>query len=130
MFKVAIQLRAEYRKLRGWIGEFQHALNTEDVRETADRRKVFDSVAKNVDAATTLSPEGQTSLQFGLSWLRVVGKSGSPVNSARNLFGVRAAMNRLILAPPGQRALRRLIGLFGEDHSKRGRDLEWAFMGR
>ena len=130
MLKVAVQLRGEFRKLRGWLGEFQRALDTEDVREIAARRKVFESVVKNVDAVTKLSPDGETSLQFGFNWLKVVAKSGSPVNSARNLFGVRAAMNRLILAPAGQKAFRKLLGLFGERNSSLARDLERGFMNR
>lgn len=130
ILKVAVQMRDDFRKLRGWLGEFQRALDTEDVKGIAARRKVFESVVKNVDAMTTSSPEGQTSLQFGLNWLRVVTKSGSPVNSARNLFGVRAAMNRLILAPPGRKAFQKLVGLFGERNSKHGRELERQFMNR
>jgi hypothetical protein len=100
------------------------------VKEITVRRKVFESVVKNLEALTRVSPEGQTSLQFGLNWLRVVTKSGSPINSARNLFGVRAAMNRLILAPPGQKAFRRLMTLFGAGGTRRGRDLERMFLER
>jgi hypothetical protein len=130
LIKVAVQYRQEFREVRRWIAEFQSALSTEDVKEIASRRKVFESVAKHVDAITSLSPEGQTSLQFGLSSLKVVTKSGDPVNSIKNLFGVRSAMNRLILAPPGQKAFRKLVGFFGENVSNGARDLERMFLAR
>lgn len=128
-----MQLRDDYRKLRGWLGECQRALDTEDVKEIAARRKVFESVVKNVDAVTKLSPEGETSLQFGFNWLRVVTKFGSPVNSLIRrvtFLAFGAATNRLILAPPGQKGFRKLVSAFGEGHSSRGRELERLFMER
>src|SRR5262249_42499809 len=121
LLTVAVQFRKQFRKLREWIGEFQRAIDTEDVTELAKRKKLFESVVKNIDSLTSRSSDGETSIQVGLNWLKFVTKSGSPLNSIQNRFGVRAAMNRLILTAPGAGAFRKLLTLFGEENSNHGR---------
>ena len=42
----------------------------------------------------------------------------------QNLFGMRAEVNRLVLAPTGHNALKKLLRMLGEQHTKRGRQFK------
>ncbi len=120
LIKTALQVRREYSNLRDWLGKFQVALDREDTKAILSERKKLESVARHVDSYVTLTPPGDTTLQFGLSWLKVTTKGGSPGNSVKNMFGVRAELNRLILAPAGCRSLKKFLRMLGEENTGRG----------
>ncbi len=128
--RIAIQLRAEYAALRSWLAEFQAALDAENIAELLSKRRLLESVARDLDSAVSLTPAGDSTVQFGLSWLKMTTKVGSPMNVMRNRFGVRAQLNRLTLAPPGRATFKKLLRLLGEQHSQRGMIFERNFLGR
>jgi hypothetical protein len=130
LMRVALQLRAEYNALRKWLGEFQQALDAEDTKDILKREKLLQSVAHHIDACCSAFPVGDTTIQIGLSWLKVAAKGGSPGNSLLNQFGVRAMLNRLILAPTGKSVLRKLCKLFGEEHSRLGINFERDYLAK
>lgn len=109
----ALALRSTYRELRGWIGELQAALDADDTQELLSRRNVLESVSRNIDRLSGTASAGDVSIRFGLSWLNVTTKVGAPVNTLQNKLGVRAQINRLILAPAGRRSLQKLLTLLG-----------------
>lgn len=125
---IAQQLRAEYAPLRRWLGEFQRALDASDTREILAHEKILQSVARHIDATCSAFPVGETTLQIGTSWVKATLKSGDPINSLRNQFGVRAMLNRLVLAPTGREAVRKLARLCGEKNSKVGINFEREFL--
>ncbi len=124
LIRVALQVRGEYAPLRGWLGEFQQALDRDDIPGVFQREKLLQEVARHIDANCSAFPVGDTTIQIGLGWLKATMKSGSPGNSLRNQFGVRALLNRLVLGPTGNSVLGKLRKLFGEQHSRLGSDFE------
>jgi hypothetical protein len=116
--------------LRKWFGEFQAALDAESVSELLSKKNLLESVARNIDSQISLTPMGDSTVQFGLSGLKVTTKAGSPLNALRNRFGVRSQLNRLALAPPGKSSLKKLLRLLGEQHTERGLALERDFLRR
>ena len=128
--RIALQLRGEYAALRAWLGAFQAALDAEDVAGILSKKKVLESVARNIDSKISLTPVGDTTVQFGFSWLKVTAKGGSPLNSLRNCFGVRSQLDRLALAPPGRKSLKKFLKFLGEENSPRGLALERDFLCR
>jgi len=124
LLKIALQLREQYASLRQWLSEFQTALDTSDTHDLLAREKLLQSVARHIDAHCSAFPVGDTTVQIGVDWLKTTFKSGDPINSAKNLVGVRALMNRLVLAPAGGGIARKLAKLFGEEKSRLGRELE------
>jgi hypothetical protein len=130
LVKTAIQLREQYKGLRIWLAKLQRAFAAEDTKEILAHNKVFESVARHVDSCGALTSQGDTTLQFGFSWLKVGTKSGSPVNAVKNKFGMRAELNRLILAPTGYNSVKKFTRMLGEQHTKRGRALAESLVQR
>ena len=130
LMKTALQVRREYRHLRNWLGKFQVALDQEDTKSILSERKKLESVARHVDSYITLTPVGDTTLQFGLGWLKVATKAGSPGNALKNMFGVRAELNRLILAPAGRKSLKKFLRMLGEENTSRGLAFQKAMLHR
>lgn len=73
-------------------------------------------------------PVGDTTLQIGTSWVKATMKSGDPINSLCNQIGIRAMLNRLVLAPTGLDVVRKLARLCGEKNSKTGLNFEREFL--
>jgi hypothetical protein len=123
-----LQLRADFAPLRRWLAEFQQALDSDDNRSVSEREKLLHSVARHIDASCSASPSGDTTIQISLGFLKVTAQVGSPVNSLLNRIGVRAMLNRLVLAPTGNAVLPKLRKLFGEEHSRIGADFERDYL--
>jgi len=62
--------------------------------------------------------------------LKVATKTGSPGNALLNLFGVRAELNRLILAPAGRKSLKKFLQMLGEEKTSRGLAFQKAMLQR
>jgi hypothetical protein len=120
----ALQLRNHYKNVRKWLGQLQRDLNKEDIKEVLAHEKRLQGISRHLDSFSAVTPPGDTTVQFGISWLKVGFKGGSPVNAVQNLFGVRAEVNRLVLAPAGHNALKKLLRMLGEQHTKRGRQFK------
>lgn len=126
----ALQLRDEYKKLRVWLAKLQRAFAEGNTRDILAHNKELESVARHVDSYGALTPQGDTTVQFGVSWLKVGFKGGSPLNAIKNMFGMRAELNRLILAPAGYNSVRKFTKMLGEQHTKRGRALAESIVQR
>ena len=119
----ALQLRDEYKKLRAWLAKLQRAFSEGNTKDILAHNKELESVARHLDSYKASSPQGDTTVQFGVSWLKVGFKVGSPLNAFKNKFGMRAELNRLILAPAGYNSVKKFTKMLGEQHTKRGRAL-------
>ena len=123
LIPTALQLRDEYKNLRGWLAKLQRAFSEGNTKDILAHNKELESVARHLDSYGSLTPRGDTTIQFGVSWLKVGFKGGSPLNAIKNMFGMRAELNRLILAPAGYSSVKKFTKMLGEQHTKRGRAL-------
>lgn len=126
----ALQVRAKYGELRGWLTEFQTALDAEDIGKVLSRRRVLESVGRNIDDLSTIDPGGDTSMQLGVDWPTLNVNISAYARSLTSRFGIRAQIKRLVLAPAGLGSFRRLLGLLGEEHTRRGATLQRDFLTR
>ncbi|MDB6008554.1 MAG: hypothetical protein JWL65_804 [Gammaproteobacteria bacterium] len=107
----ALELRGKYRELRQWLGEFQAALDGEDLNEVLARRKLLLSVSKKIDRLAGDKGAGNATLQLGAHFPNLTLNVGGLVDQLRHRFGIRAQINRLILLPPGKSAFRHFVKL-------------------
>jgi hypothetical protein len=122
----ALELRGKYRELRQWLGEFQAALDGEDLNEVLARRKLLLSVSKKIDRLAGDKGAGNATLQLGAHFPNLTLNVGGLVDQLRHRFGIRAQINRLILLPPGKSAFRHFVKLL-EPEADAGAALEAAF---
>jgi hypothetical protein len=128
LFRIAVELRSEYRELRQWIAEFQQALDAENGEELLSRKKLLNSVARELNALSTPSDIGEVSLQFGVDGPKLSIKLGAPLNPVLNRFSIRAQIKNLVLTKNGHAAFRHLLKLLGEERSACGRAVEREFL--
>jgi hypothetical protein len=120
----ALQLRDNYKNVRKWLGQLQRDLSDESIKKVLAHEKRLQSIARHLDSYSSLTPQGDTTVQIGISWLKVTAKGGSPVNALKNLYGMRAEVNRLVLQPSGHKTIKKLLRMLGEERTKRGRKLK------
>jgi hypothetical protein len=130
IIKTARQVRTNYTALRKWLARLQQALDCDDTKAILAHGKELESVARHIDSHACLTPIGDTTVQFGLGWLKINLKGGSPVNTIKNKFGMRAELNRLILGPAGHHSLNKFLRMLGEQHTRRGQALKAALVQR
>src|SRR5262249_48317772 len=94
---MALPLRDAYKKRRLWLAKLQEAFAEENTKNILAHYKELESVARDVDSHGTRTPQGDTTVEFGVSWLKIGFKGRSPLTAIRNKFGMRAELNRLIL---------------------------------
>lgn len=121
LVKTALQMRDRYKNVRKWLGQMQRDLSNEDIKKVLAQEKRLQSISRHLDSYSALTPPGDTTVQIGISWLKVTAKGGSPGNAIKNLFGMRAEVNRLVLNPAGHKSMKKLLRMLGDQHTKRGR---------
>ena len=124
LVKTALQMRDRYKNVRKWLGLMQRDLSNENIKDVLAQEKRLQSISRLLDSYSSLTPLGDTTVQIGISWLKVTAKGGSPGNAIKNLFGMRAEVNRLVLNPAGHKSMKKLLHMLGEQHTKRGRQLK------
>jgi uncharacterized protein with von Willebrand factor type A (vWA) domain len=118
LIPAALKLRTAYRELRKWVGELQSALEEEDVQAIIARRKLLQSVSRHIDQLSSqTTTTWDVSIRIGLSWPNIAVNVGRHLNAVHNKIGIRAQINRLIITPPGRRALTKLSKLLGHGDS-------------
>jgi len=120
----ALQLRDSYKSLREWLGELQRDLSSENTRELMAHKKHLQGISRHLESLSAVAPAGDTTVQFGFGFVRAGFKVGSPFNDLKNRFGMRAEINRLVLAPAGMNAIDKLLVMLGEKSSEYGRKLK------
>ena len=126
----ALQIRGSYKELRGWLGQLQNDLDNENVKEVLKHQKRLQSVSRHIESYSALTPPGDTTIQFGMSWLKIGAKGGSPLNAILNKVGMRAELNRLVLFPAGIKTISKLLRMLGDQYTKKGRALKAAIEAR
>jgi hypothetical protein len=119
---VAMQVREDYAELRKWLGEFQEALNIEDVDELAEKKAVLNDIAGYLNSLASTNSSGETGVEFGLDWSPSITLHPARIlKGLRNRIGIRAQIGRLVLNQGGQNSVERLLSFLHENHSERGR---------
>jgi hypothetical protein len=119
----ALQLRDDYTGVRVWLAKLQQAFSEDNTKAILAHNKELESVSQHLDSYSSSNPQGDTTIQVGVSWLKVGVKAGAPLNTIKNRFGIRAQLNRLILAPAGFKSVKKFTKMLGEQHTTRGRVL-------
>jgi hypothetical protein len=106
--ETALALREEYRPLRNWLRDAENAIDRGDMMSIRKIENMLDKVGTagfgdffNNDKGTSISIDISS---FGLT-------IPIDISAARNLFGVRAMMNRMVFAESGHYALSRYCRL-------------------
>ncbi|MCC5805371.1 MAG: hypothetical protein JJU00_03485 [Opitutales bacterium] len=121
LVRTALQLRDSYQKVRKWLGQLQRDLSNESIKEVLAHEKRLQEISRHLNSySSVVSPQGETTMQIGVSWLKLSTKGGPPVNSIKNRFGMRAEVNRLVLRPPGHGSIKKLLRMLGEQNTKLG----------
>jgi hypothetical protein len=117
LLTVALQLRSEYQDLRNWLGEYQQALTSSDSSSWTRFEKTLRSISTYIESLRGIGDSNAPTFTAGFGVLKVAFR-GHPVEFMKNQFGVRATVNRLILAGSGLEELKRLLGFFDHRHSE------------
>lgn len=113
LFKVALQLRQEYTELRGWLTEYQHALEVNDVSATRRCQKLLRSASAFVEARLGQREASGPTFTIGLGLMQF-SLQGSPLEGLLNRIGVRAQINRLMFGQTSSQDLAKLLQIFGQ----------------
>jgi hypothetical protein len=119
LFKIALQLRNEYKDLRDWLGCYQKAMSDGSYKDISKFQKILQSVSLYVDSLMGSHDSNAPTFTTGISILKVAIK-GHPINTLQNQFGVRAMVNSLILSRSGNSELKKFLNFFGHDKSRVG----------
>lgn len=124
---VALQVRDEYAKLRGWLGEFQNVYDHETLGNFNKWNNILRSISDHVDHTMGVDKADGTSFSASMSFLSL-STSYPLINKIMNSFGVRATINKLIFGPRGKKEMDHFLDLFGERRSKLGLRLRQHFL--
>ena len=128
MISIALEMRDDFKQLRDWLGKFQNAMSAEDLEKLSKYRRQLDSVSEHIDKkigyASTKKP---VSMEVGIGIFKIT-LQGNPMEYAKNQFGIRAALNKLILGGSGKGELRKFVKMFGESGSQIGYEIEQFFL--
>lgn len=111
LIPVALQLREEYKELRGWLSQYQEALNSGDFADLNKYRSVLRSISSYVDARSGRSDSDDSTFTVGIDAFKTALK-GRPINYLKNQFGVRSMINKLITTRSGSAELDKLLDFY------------------
>ncbi len=107
LISVALQYREQFKKLRGWIGVYQDAIDDEDPRAMQNRQRVLESVATHLSGMRAEARYGKTGISIVTRWFSL--------DQLRQRVGIRGALNGLVTTPAGERSLTKLLKMFEVD---------------
>lgn len=113
---VALQIREEYKELRGWLGLYQQSINSGDYKEIQKHQRTLTSISQYVDSAMGKTGADGATFTAGIDILKIAIK-GSPINALQNQFGVRAMINKLILGVSGDAEFKKFLKFFGHHNT-------------
>lgn len=119
LLPVAVQLRDKYAKLREWLNSVQTAMDSEDPKAMAKYKKLLSSVSKDIDRTIGDSDAGQLSLSVSIGGPSISYLLNT-LGSINKRFGVRATLSNQIFSAKGEKSLRKLLRMLGEERSSLG----------
>jgi hypothetical protein len=122
LIPAALNLRDQLVELRLWISEYQVALDEEDERRQLKYEKVLRDISRALQTKYGAKEAGGTGMSISTAFF-ALDLPKSLLDRVRNSFGVRSTLCDLVLAPRGEKALGKLLAMFGEGKSLLGRDV-------
>ena len=120
LIPVAVQMRDKYVGLRQWLAEYQQAIGEEDEKKQLRFEQTLTAVGKSIQVKYGAEKAGSLGISLSAAFFKA-DVSRRLVDGTLNRFGVRSTLAKLIMAPRGQQALTKLIGMLGESKSSLGR---------
>ncbi len=123
LIPLAYQFRDKYAKMREWMKSVQIAMDNEDPKGIANYKKTLSAVSKDLDHAMKNEKTGKVSLKIGVGWPSI----SIPLVTLGDVykrFGVRAMLNNQIFSRQGEKSLKKLLRLFGEEKSSLGMEVK------
>ena len=128
IISVALELRDEFQSFRDWLKDFQNAMGNEDTNTLLDKRKQLDSVSEYINTKLGMKTKASPiSMKINMGVFKLSVDLGEVTNYARNQFGVRAMLNKLIFGPSGKQELRKFVKMFDADKTSVGNEVEHYF---
>ena len=122
LITTAVQLRTKYKKLRGWLNQYQEALDSDDIKKQFPYEQILTALSKDIEAKFGETELGSTGASISICWLKIP-ISKDQVNSVLNRIGIRATLSSLVVSKRGARALKQLIKMLDEEYSPLGRSV-------
>jgi hypothetical protein len=123
----ALEMRDDFQALRDWLKMFQNAMSLEDTKSLLKYREQLDSVSqyndKKIGFGSTNNP---VTMEAGMGIFKIATQS-NPLESLKNQFGIRATINKLIFGSSGKAEIKKYIGMFGEQKTSIGYEIEHYF---
>lgn len=119
LISVAVEMREKHRKLREWLRVVQAVMDSEDVKGIMKYKRTLTAVGRDIDRALGKGVDANLSVSVGMSGFG----GGFKILNVENVlkkFGIRAVLNKQIIAPQGEGALKKLLRLFGEEKTGLG----------
>ena len=127
LISTALQMRKEFKSLRGWLTKLQDAMSSGDTASLLEYSKQLDSVSEYIDRNIGYgSTNNPVSMEAGFGIFKMA-INGNPIETVKNQFGIRATLNKLILGPSGNAELRKYLNMFGEKGSGLSYEIEQSF---
>lgn len=124
--KVAIQMCSDFSELRAWNKSFQEAITEDDINRIGEYHKLLGSITNHIESKLGEVKKGKISLSAGIGIFKVA-CNGDPVNDAMNKFGVRAAVNEVIMENSGKKELEKFCQIFNAKGSEMEFELKQHF---
>ncbi|TGL64887.1 hypothetical protein [Leptospira sarikeiensis] len=106
----AMECREKYKKIREWIGEYQIATESENPTQISKFKKTLYTVSQDLEKMRKPGELGDT--KVGMSFISL--NLPSPkLPDIRKYWGIRSALNKLLLNTKGEKALLKLLKWFG-----------------
>lgn len=115
----AYQLRGKYAAMREWLRTVQTAIECENGKEIARYKKTLDAVSNDLNRAMGKSDSGKTTLKIGMGWPSISINVGT-LDGVMKKFGLRAMLNNQIFTGQGDKSVRKLLRMFGEEKTQLG----------
>jgi len=112
LIPTAVQLRDEYKRLRGWLEEYQQALDAEDLTASLKKVRELEATAKRVAGDPAEADFGSSSVSIAMSMIELPVPMLKPA-AVRHRVGVATKLNGLLVRKRGEASLRGLIRKFG-----------------
>ena len=120
LIPVAVQMRDKYAGLRQWLADYQRAIEEEDEGKQLRFEQTLTAVGKSIQVKYGAEKSGSLGISLSAAFFKA-DVSKKLVDGTLNRFGVRSTLAKLIMAPRGQQALAKLVGMLGESKSSLGR---------
>jgi hypothetical protein len=122
LIPTAINLRERHSELRAWLASYQAAIDEENESKQMKHERLLRDLSRSLQNRYGADSGGSTGISISVAFIQGA-IPRAMVDRLVNSFGVRSTLSKLVLAPRGQKAMKRLLTMLGENNSSLGRRL-------